>query len=142
VVLLATVLPATLLLAAQGQQPDDGDAQANDIMGYMYPVGFEVRAPRLVARPDDDTKAKQAKAVEALGESPLAAVFEAIGPDARQYAQHNITLSNPFMEGRIPGSHGNRVAADYIEFWFKKTPPIPAFPVTAKAADGSVGTPP
>jgi hypothetical protein len=82
-------------------------------------------------------KDEKSKAIEALGESPLAAVFEAIGPDARLFAQHNITLANPFMEGRVPGSNGNRVAADYIEYYYRHLGLNPAFPATAKATDGS-----
>lgn len=90
------------------------------------PVSYNfLENPSTPQAPTDDEK--KAKAVEALGESPLATVFDAIGPDARLYTQHNITLSNPFMEGRIPGSDGNRRAADYIEFWYRKYNLAPAF---------------
>lgn len=92
------------------------------------------REARLGVEGGDEDKTK---AIEALGENPLATVFDAIGADARLYAQHNITLSNPFMEGRIPGSAGNRIAADYIEFWFRKYNLQPAFAATSKAADGA-----
>lgn len=45
------------------------------------------------------------------------------------YRQHIETLANPFMEGRAPGTNGNRVAADYLEFHFKKYGLSPAFAV-------------
>jgi len=44
------------------------------------------------------------------------------------YRQHITTLSNPFFEGRAPGSRGNRLAADYIEHWYKQAGLLPAFP--------------
>lgn len=45
------------------------------------------------------------------------------------YRQHLETLANPFMEGRAPGTQGNRRAAEYIEFQFKRLGFAPAFPV-------------
>lgn len=90
------------------------------------------------ARPDGDEKnAKTAKAIEDLGESPLAAVFASMTPEAKAFAQHNITLSNPFFEGRFPGSNGNKAAAAYVEFYFKKAGLKPAFAQSAKAADNT-----
>ncbi len=82
-------------------------------------------------RPDGDEKsAKTAKAIEDLGESPLAAVFASMTPEAKAFAQHNITLSNPYFEGRFPGTNGNKAAANYIEFNFKKDGLKPAFDST------------
>lgn len=78
-----------------------------------------------------------AKLVELFGESAMAGVYEAIGPDARAFAQHNMTLSNRFFEGRVPGSNGNRLAAEYIEHWFVKSGLEPAFPGSEPAADGT-----
>lgn len=63
----------------------------------------------------------------ALGESPLATVYDAIGPDARAFAMHNMTLANPFFEGRVPGSRGNQLAAEYIEHYFRLAGLRPAF---------------
>lgn len=45
------------------------------------------------------------------------------------YRQHVETLANPYMEGRAPGTKGNRIAADYLEFHFKRLGLKPAFPV-------------
>jgi hypothetical protein len=77
------------------------------------------------------------KAFADLGESPLAAIYEAAGPDARSFAQHDLLLSDPFFEGRFPGTRGNRLAADYIEYYFRQANLKPAFASDLKAADGS-----
>jgi hypothetical protein len=47
------------------------------------------------------------------------------------YRQHIETLADPFMEGRAPGTKGNRVAADYVEFHFRRLGLAPAFPSEA-----------
>ncbi len=78
-----------------------------------------------------------AKAIADLGESPFAALYDAAGADARSFAQHNMTLSNPFFEGRVPGSRRNRVAAEYIEYYFSHAGLQPAFGSEEKAADGT-----
>jgi hypothetical protein len=39
-----------------------------------------------------------------------------------------MTLSNPWFEGRAPGSDGIERAADYVEFWFRQHGLAPAFP--------------
>ncbi len=51
-----------------------------------------------------------------------------LAPDVDAYRQHIATLSNPFMEGRAPGTDGNRRAADYVEFHFRALNLKPAFP--------------
>ncbi len=61
---------------------------------------------------------------------------ESLAADAIVYRQHILSLANPFMEGRAPGTKGNRVAADYIEWHYKNLGLTPAFPAeTVKAAD-------
>jgi hypothetical protein len=49
------------------------------------------------------------------------------------YRQHIYTLTTPWMEGRAPGTDGNRRAADYLEFNFKQMGMKPAFPASDKA---------
>ncbi|MBL8999945.1 MAG: M28 family peptidase [Phycisphaerae bacterium] len=66
------------------------------------------------------------------------ATAEALAPDIDLYRQHITTLSNPFFEGRAPGTTGNRLAADYIEFNLRNLGLGPAFPVETKDADGTV----
>lgn len=64
--------------------------------------------------------------------------LEELKPDIEAYRQHVMTLSNPFFEGRAPGTYGNRRAADYIEFHFRSLGLTPAFPETSRAPDGTV----
>lgn len=65
------------------------------------------------------------------------ATLEELKPDIEVYTQHAATLSDPFMEGRAPGTRGNRTAADYIEFHFRKLNLAPAFPTMEKDAEGN-----
>lgn len=82
--------------------------------------------------PEDDSHSVEARNVN------LRKVFEDLGPMATQWYQHAITLSNPFFEGRAPGSRGMEVAAEYLEFWMKKAGLEPAFP--AIEANGQTPT--
>jgi hypothetical protein len=58
----------------------------------------------------------------------LRKVFEELGPDATLWYQHVQTLSNPFFEGRAPGTHGEELAAEYLEFYFRLYGLTPALP--------------
>ncbi|MBL9032456.1 MAG: M28 family peptidase [Phycisphaerae bacterium] len=89
------------------------------------------------ASPTPGATAISAETLAALGESPIASVLSAVGPDVREYHLHITTLANPFFEGRVPGSRGNRYAADYIEMNFRAAGLVPAFGATEKAADGT-----
>lgn len=66
--------------------------------------------------------------IDAHGDVDMPAILASLDPDVRAYMAHITTLANPFFEGRAPGTHGNRVAADYIEFWFRHFGLQPAFP--------------
>jgi hypothetical protein len=57
----------------------------------------------------------------------LAQVLADLGPDAIEWYQHVQTLSNPWFEGRVPGSDGIERAAEYCEFWMEKAGLEPAF---------------
>ncbi len=48
------------------------------------------------------------------------------------YRQHLYTLTSPWMEGRAPGTDGNRRAADYLEFTYRQLGFKPAFPGTVE----------
>jgi len=63
---------------------------------------------------------------------------ETLAKDAAEYRTHISILANEFMEGRAPGTKGNRMAADYIEFQLKKLGMVPAF---ATAGEGKPGSP-
>lgn len=70
-------------------------------------------------------------------ESPIATVLDELGDDAKAFHAHVTTLSNPFFEGRVPGSHGVEAAAEYLEFHMKNLGLEPAFSQSIRAADGS-----
>lgn len=63
----------------------------------------------------------------------IARIFQDLDPVAGEWYQHVMTLSNPWFEGRAPGSDGIERAADYLEFWFARNGLEPAFP----AEDGT-----
>lgn len=69
--------------------------------------------------------------------------IKALTPEELLYTQHLITLANPFFEGRAPGTRGNVLAAEYVEFYLRQRVGLkPAFPTEEKIADGtSVSTP-
>ena len=60
-------------------------------------------------------------------ETDLRAALTAMGPVAIEWYQHVQTLSNPFFEGRVPGSRGNDLAAEYVEYFMKQAGLEPAF---------------
>ncbi len=79
------------------------------------------------------TPPEQAVSIEVL----LPQLLQALSDDERLYMQHVTTLSDPFYEGRAPGSRGNEIAAEYLEFYFRQARLEPLFPQTIKAADGA-----
>lgn len=89
--------------------------------------------------PDRQQTARDAGAVvvhtqpagSAEADSPVAEALRQVSAEARQFQQHVTTLSDPFFEGRVPGSRGNRIAAEYIEHHFAKAGLQPAFPASA-----------
>ena len=62
-------------------------------------------------------------------QTDLSKALTAMGPVAIEWYQHVQTLSNPFFEGRVPGSRGNEVAGEYVQFWMKQAGLEPAFRV-------------
>ncbi len=58
-----------------------------------------------------------------------------LAADTATFHRHTTTLANPFFEGRAPGTRGNLMAADYIEFHFKRLGLKPAFPAHGDAPD-------
>lgn len=51
----------------------------------------------------------------------------AAGPDAIWLLKHTVSLSDPFTEGRVPGSRGIDIAAEYIEFYLRREGLEPLF---------------
>ena len=54
-------------------------------------------------------------------------VLADLGSDATEWFQHVETLSNPWFEGRAPGSEGSENAAKYVQWWMQKAGLEPAF---------------
>lgn len=76
-------------------------------------------------------------------QSSLSEEFAKLSALERMYTQHVTTLSNPFFEGRVPGTRGGTLAAEYIEFYFRGLGLKPLFPEnTAPAQPQSKGEPP
>ena len=67
-------------------------------------------------------------------QADLSKSLDAMGPVAIEWYQHVQTLSNPFFEGRAPGTRGNELAGEYVQHWMKQAGLEPAF--KEKAADG------
>lgn len=62
-----------------------------------------------------------------VAQTPIADAKKAVSAEVLKFEEHVVTLSNPFFEGRVPGSNGMEVAKDYMEFWFKQYGLIPSF---------------
>ena len=62
-----------------------------------------------------------------LGEALFAGEITPDNADEVLYRQHVITLSNPYFEGRAPGTKGNELAADYVRREFTRLGLEPAF---------------
>lgn len=69
----------------------------------------------------------------------LVAQAQTAQSEVEAYRQHVNTLANPFFEGRGSGSKGNDLAADYLEFYYRKAGLQPAFP--SDAAEGGEAKP-
>ncbi|MDG2094223.1 MAG: M28 family peptidase, partial [Phycisphaerales bacterium] len=57
----------------------------------------------------------------------LPAYFEQADPDVAVWYQHVNTLANPWMQGRQPGTRGDDLASEYMEFYMKEAGMKPAF---------------
>jgi len=94
--------------------------------GVVNPYSFQ---------PQDTSVTVDAKSVN------LKQLFEDLGPDAIEWYQHVQTLSNPWFEGRCPGSAGHIRAMEYIEWWMSKTGLEPGFPAESAGAEASYRQP-
>lgn len=72
-----------------------------------------------------------------FAQTPLQDTFKTLTDDERAYFQHVTTLSNPYFEGRAPGLRGNQLAAEYVEFNFRKIGLTPAFPLVKGEGDAA-----
>src|SRR5882672_833219 len=99
-------------------------------------AGLLAHAPVYAAAPAlESARGDESRLLKPLPASVLTA-------DALAFKNHDVTLANPFFEGRAPGTRGNVLAAEYVEFHFKKLGLKPAFPLETKDIDGTpVSTP-
>jgi hypothetical protein len=72
----------------------------------------------------------------------LAQVLADMGEESIEWYQHVMTLSNPWFEGRVPGSDGIEHAANYLEFWMTRLGLEPAFAAAAPSGDAASGAAP
>lgn len=59
--------------------------------------------------------------------TPIADALRELGADVRIYNDHLVTLANPFMMGRVPGSRGMEIAKEYCEYYLKRSGLQPPF---------------
>jgi hypothetical protein len=71
---------------------------------------------------------------------PAPAESSVLEADAATFRQHTGTLTSPFFEGRAPGTRGNTLAAEYLEFNFKKLGLKPAFAPKAEGENAPATT--
>ncbi|MFG0258096.1 MAG: M28 family peptidase [Phycisphaerales bacterium JB043] len=48
-------------------------------------------------------------------QTPVRDALDSLDADSQRFTQHVMFLSNPFLEGRAPGTHGIEIAASYLE---------------------------
>ncbi|MDP7029126.1 MAG: M28 family peptidase [Phycisphaerales bacterium] len=61
-------------------------------------------------------------------EFDLAGYMNGLDPDATLWYQHVQTLSNPWFGGRQPGTRGDELTAEYIQWYLSDAGLLPAFP--------------
>ncbi len=60
-------------------------------------------------------------------EFDLGGYMDQLHPDATRWYQHVQTLANPWLEGRQPGTRGDELAAEYIQWHLDQAGLLPAF---------------
>lgn len=84
------------------------------LLALVLAAGGALASPILAAPRPDDTPSTAPRSAELL-----AAYTDA-------FRKHDTALSQPFFEGRAPGTRGNALAADYVEFEMKRAGLLPA----------------
>jgi len=64
-----------------------------------------------------------------VDDAPISELLRSLPEDVQLLNQHLTTLSDPFMEGRLPGTFGMEVARRYMEHYFEKYGLEPGFEV-------------
>jgi hypothetical protein len=120
--LAAAILPAAAILA-QDAPSQKVPPPSRIIEGRVDPYSYNPKDTEGHADPD------------------VRGYYDSLGAAATEWHQHVQTLSSPFFEGRAPGSRGCELAAEYVEFNFRKAGLEPAFPEPGSAkADADAAT--
>lgn len=107
----------------------------SELLEHDHAHGAVVEAPANIR---EFSPAESAVASAVLADKiDLRRVFEDLGPDATLWYQHVQTLANPFFGGREPGTRGDKLAAEYIEFYFKHCGLEPIFSSGSAQPDGA-----
>jgi len=56
----------------------------------------------------------------ARADGAIAGLLQSKGEHVQEFHSHVVTLSNYFFEGRAPGTAGGEIAAQYLEFYFRR----------------------
>lgn len=70
-------------------------------------------------------------------EGPIATALLSNAEDVQIYNDHVVTLANPFMEGRLPGTRGMEIATEYFVHYLQEAGLEPAFDEVLIAEDGT-----
>lgn len=120
VLLAVLAIPASTLLAQTSPQaPQQAPQQEGRVVHEkVNPYTFQPKDVSVAAGPNVN----------------LRETFEALGPEAIEWYQHVQTLSNPWFEGRCPGTAGHDRAVEYLAWWMERLGLEPAF------GDSAAGT--
>lgn len=69
--------------------------------------------------------------------TPISDALASVDEDVRIFDRHLVTLANPYMEGRVPGSEGMERAKDYIQYHFEMFGLEPPFAVEGSGFEGT-----
>lgn len=90
-------------------------------------ASLTAQQPAVPTRPAEPA-APDAAPKRAADADGIAALLATLGEDVQVFNDHVVTLANPFMEGRLPGTRGMETAMQYMEYWFTQAGVQPAFP--------------
>ena len=134
-----TVRTSGSTVRTSGRPSDSRDLRA--MLVGCAAVGFFALGLAVAQQATSATAVATSPARAVTDNGPTAEVLETLTPEQLEYFQHVTTLSNPFFEGRGPGTRGNVLAAEYMEWHFKKMNLTPAFPLVETVDGKEVVTP-
>lgn len=85
---------------------------------FAEPTGSVSDGPRSV---------RSFRPLSTVQDDAIETYFDAAGPLAIEFYEHLTLLSNPWLEGRQPGTNGSKIAGEYISWNLAKSGLTPAF---------------